>query len=73
MLKAVAARIAIFIGVLGAIFYIALTTTTDPLAALSPVDTAPLDLAPPAPESSDASVQDHLTPHRVRAYLPGAT
>ncbi len=64
VLKAIAAKIAIFIGVLSAIFYIALTTTADPLAALSPVDTGPLEL-------SHAVVEVQPVPQRVPGYLPG--
>ena len=70
VLRAVAARTAILIGVLSAIFYIALTTTSDPLAAVSIVDTAQPDPAPPALQESQAAVQGQPAPQRVPGYFP---
>ena len=70
VLRAVAARTAILIGVLSAIFYIALTTTTDPLAALNSVDTAQPDPAPPALQESQAAVQGQPAPQRVPGHFP---
>ena len=70
VLRLIAAKAAIFIGVFSAIFYIALTTTTDPLAALNSVDTAQPDPASPALQESQAAVQGQPAPQRVPGYFP---
>ena len=64
--KAVAARIAILIGVVGAVFYIALKTTTDPL-----MDSDFVDIVPPTLQLTEASVQEEPAPQRVTINFPG--
>ena len=57
VLRALVAKTAVLIGVLGVIFYVLLTTPVDPVIALSLVDTVPSDPASPAPQLSDAAAR----------------
>ena len=79
VLKPAAAKIAILIAVLSAIFYTALSTATNPLAAVNslatPAAISYLDTAPPNPASlalqeSQAATWVQPTPQRVPGDFP---
>ena len=82
VLRALAARFAIVAGVVSAIFYIALKTTTDPLVESDFLDPAPpasrllaesdfLDMPPPALKLSAAPVQEQAAPLRLAVNFRG--
>ena len=78
VLRAVAAKIAIVIGALGAVFYIALNQSDPQAAANSPgtqaavryLDTIPADPAAPAAQVSLAAVQGQPKSQRIPDYFP---
>ena len=78
VLGTIAVKIAVVVGALGAIAYIALHQS-DPLAAVhspgtpaevSYVDTTPVNPATPATQISWAAVQSQPTPQRIPGYFP---
>jgi hypothetical protein len=74
-----AARVAILIGVLSAIFYLALAAdpmvqlnSLDTLGAINYLSTTPLDSPPPALRTSHAAFQGPPKPQRVLGDIPEA-